>query len=93
MVEQGGCSVEERDSDGYTPLIHAAGYSRGDSAETVRVLVELGADVEARIHDGRRALHFAAFKNQPRCAVELLRLGADIEAEDDSGWTPLHFAA
>ncbi|KAK3374727.1 ankyrin repeat-containing domain protein [Podospora didyma] len=91
LVTEAGCQVDQRDSENYTPLIHAAGYSRGDSAETVRTLVELGADMEAQISDGRRPLHFAAFKGQPNCAAELVRLGADVDAEDINGWTALHF--
>ncbi|KAK3311863.1 ankyrin repeat-containing domain protein [Apodospora peruviana] len=97
VAEAACCAVDKRDSDGYTALIHAAGYARGDGAEaveTVRVLVEeLGADIEAEIPDGRRALHFAAFKGQSACARELIRLGADVEAVDVNGWTALHFAA
>lgn len=92
LVIEAGCAVGERDADGYSALIHAAGYSAGDSAETVGTLAELGAEVEGCALDGRRPLHFAAFKGQVRCAAELIRLGADVEAEDENGWTPLHFA-
>lgn len=92
LVEEAGFGVDAADNSGYTPLIQAAGYS--GSPETIRTLVgALGADIEAAIDDGRRALHFAAFKGQEGCARELIALGADKEAVDGSGWTPLHFAA
>lgn len=92
LVEEVGINVNSHDDQGYTALINAAGYS--NSPETIKVLISaLHANIEASIHDGRRPLHFAAFKGQLACAEELLSLGADKEAIDDSGWTPLHFAA
>lgn len=94
LVQEAHCPVDECDSEGYTALIHAAGYAKEKSkqAETIRMLVELGADIEAAIHDGRRPLHFAAFKGQANCVRELVRLGCDINAVDVNGWTALHFA-
>lgn len=92
LVEEAGINVNSHDDQGYTALINAAGYS--NSPDTIKMLVStLHANIEASIHDGRRPLHFAAFKGQLACAEELLSLGADKEAVDDSGWTPLHFAA
>jgi ankyrin repeat protein len=92
LVETAGCPVDTRTVDGqeYTALINAAGYG---NAETVGVLLDLGADKEAAIYDGRRASHFAAFKGKDDCLRELIRRGVDIEAKDDNDWTPLHFAA
>jgi ankyrin repeat protein len=43
-----------------TPLMGAAGSDAGASEETVRLLLELGADVTATASDGRTALSFAA---------------------------------
>lgn len=92
LVQEAGFAVDAKDNQGYTALINAAGYSK--SPETIRMLVTtLHADIEASIYDGRRPLHFAAFKGQAACAEELLALGADKEAVDRSYWTPLHFAA
>ncbi|KAK3334230.1 ankyrin repeat-containing domain protein, partial [Cercophora scortea] len=92
LVTEAGCAIDARDSGGYTALIHAAGYAEDDAADTVTTLVALGANLETRIYDGRRPLHFAAFKGQPRCAAELIRLGAEVDALDDAGWAPVHFA-
>ncbi|KAM7218340.1 Ankyrin repeat-containing domain protein [Rhypophila decipiens] len=103
LVKTANCPINEPDSEGYTALIHAAGYAKPDSsanqvgavlqASTIKTLVSLGADTEASISDGRRALHFAAFKGQVACLSELIRQGADISAVDDNHWTALHFAA
>ncbi|KAI5460207.1 ankyrin repeat-containing domain protein [Mariannaea sp. PMI_226] len=92
LVEEAGLAIDSHDNQGYTALINASGYS--GSPETIRMLVAtLSANIEARIYDGRRPLHFAAFKGQEATAKELLALGADKEAVDDANWTPLHFAA
>ncbi|KAH6887648.1 ankyrin repeat-containing domain protein [Thelonectria olida] len=92
LVNEAAIGVDTHDDQGYTALINAAGYS--NSPETIRMLVStLGANIEASIDDGRRALHFSAFKGQEAGAKELVALGADKEAVDGAGWTPMHFAA
>jgi ankyrin repeat protein len=92
LIEKCGCNVNTRttDDEGYTAIIQAAGYS---NPETIDVLASLGADIEATIHDGRRATHFAAFKGKLDCMRKLVELGADIHALDSAEWSPLHFAA
>lgn len=67
-----------------TPL-HAA--VAGRKPETVRLLVEAGADVNARQHGGWRPLHGAA-ANGDRALVEfLLARGAERGAKNDAGIT------
>jgi ankyrin len=58
------------------------------------VVPQVGADLslgDARY--GQTPLHFAASKDQGRCAQQLLDLGADPLCTDGAGWTPLHTAA
>ena len=60
----------------------------------MQVLLEAGADLEARDGNGRTALHSASAAIEGREAVEfLLHAGADLEARDGSGRTALHIAA
>lgn len=68
-----------------------AGASRGD-AEIVKMLLEAGADVNARQHGGFVPLHSAAANgNAP--VVELLLLhGALADAKTDGGKTPADLA-
>ena len=58
-----------------------------------RLLLDKGAQVEARNIDGVTPLHFAAMQGH----VEIVRLlcdrGADVEARNINGWRPLHYAA
>jgi len=81
-----------RESDGRGPL-HFANEST-QASEMVMLLLELGADVNARSRLGRTILHESILRgtNDEHVAY-LLAYGADIHARDVNGWTPLHYAA
>lgn len=79
----------EFDSDGRTPLHHAAVHGRGDLVET---LLKAGA---AQLADefGWTPLHCAdAAPDEPGAISPLLDAGADVVARTRRGITPLHFA-
>jgi len=59
----------------------------------VRLLVELGADRDAKSNDGSTALHRAAFLGHEAVVRLLVELGADRDAKSNDGWTALHRAA
>ena len=73
-----------------TPLHWAA---RSGRYEMCKLLIEKGADVNAKSNDGSTPLHWAAIKGQPRICKLLLDNGADVNATETDGETPLHFAA
>ena len=73
-----------------TALHHAA--EQGNTG-VARVLIELGADVNARCSVGYTPLHWATLKNRVQVATLLIDSKADLNAKQRDGWTPLHIAA
>jgi uncharacterized protein len=76
--------------DGFTAL-HLAAFT--DSEEAARMLVEAGADLEARSrHEtitGVRPLNTCAFARAHSVARVLLEAGADPDGEGEPGATPM----
>lgn len=90
-----------------TPLIAACGWHVGsDQAtevageepevlEAAKLLLELGADVNAVDANGETAMHAAALKNLPKVVQFLADHGAKADVwnqKDKNGWTPLMIA-
>ena len=109
-----GADVSARDEDEYTPLLlatyHGGGGTGGSVASeypaVVTVLLEAGADVNARGNVRNTALHHAAagkyvatardrydHVETPDIVAALLAAGADVNARDLNGNRPLHHAA
>jgi ankyrin repeat protein len=87
-----GADVNEQSATGARPL-HAAAVS--GHVDAARVLVEVGAELEASADNGYRSkpLHVAAYQGHVAVAKTLVDLGADVDATDAEGSTPLHWAA
>jgi ankyrin repeat protein len=73
--------------DLHTTLLHAAAYD--GKAEIAKLLLQLGADVNAREVNGRTPLHHAANNGHLDVIDVLVCHGTDIEAKDNGGMTPL----
>ncbi|KAM7217587.1 Ankyrin repeat-containing domain protein [Rhypophila decipiens] len=78
-------SINSLDDVGFPPLFWAC--LRGDT-EAVQLLLQHGADVNARTARGQTALH-PSKSRKPAIVHALLEKGADINAEDQFGQTPL----
>jgi hypothetical protein len=102
-----GADVNARDNEGNAPLAYACGltlswyesnvesYMAPCEPETVRLLIESGADVNAKFgRNGKTALMIAA--KSTFCPESVLKLlldkGADINVKDKNGLTALSYA-
>lgn len=101
ILAKGGADPKLATKGGITPLIAAAGLSRGQdytddekriALEAVRVAVELGADVNAVNEDGQTALLGAASNGADGVVQFLIEKGAKIDVRDKYQQTPLSVA-
>ncbi|KAK6705444.1 hypothetical protein SNK05_009341 [Fusarium graminearum] len=76
--------------DGKSPLHTSA--MRGN-VESTRLLLEKGADIEAKDKTGKTALLIAATSSKHEILKLLLEKGANVNAKDRNGWTALLIAA
>jgi RNA polymerase sigma factor (sigma-70 family) len=70
--------------------LHRAAYN-GDSA-LVALLLDAGANANARTRQGQTPLHVAVLVDRPPIVAQLLAGGADPNCATEHGLTPLHFA-
>lgn len=90
-VEKKQRDVNERDLGGYCALHYAA---RGGHATACKVLLDYGAEVDARTSEGKATpLMRACTAGHGDCARLLISRRACVSACDSEGQTPLHKAA
>ena len=89
LLRNGANPNAKRHVDGVTALMRA---SKRGHTQTVKALLDAGADVDAKNHSGFTALMFV--RNGGTEIVQiLLDAGADLDAKEHDGTTPLMAAA
>jgi len=73
----------------FTPLLLAA---REGFTDTVGLLIDAGADIDARAADGKDALSLAIYNGNFATASYLVSRGANVNQVDARGFTPLFWA-
>ena len=81
--------VNETDNKGNAPLHWAA---MKDKSETIKLLAQRGADLEAKDIDGWTPLHYASAFSSLQTVETLINLGANRESRANDGSTALAYA-
>ncbi|WP_282942466.1 ankyrin repeat domain-containing protein [Paenibacillus sp. RC67] len=97
LLEQSPELISAYGPDGFNPLSMASHFG---NMETVKLLLDLGANVNSRSKDGslnNMAIHAAIMGNYEHIIQMLIQYGADIHAKCEGslrlGYTVLHVAA
>ena len=91
LVEAGLSANQTRYSD-LTPLHYVCRGDKGEQVGKVKMLLQLGAEVNAIGPKGRSALHYASIGGYVDSIKLLLASGADKNIRDTTGMTPLDMA-
>ncbi|XP_069841300.1 ankyrin repeat and SOCS box protein 18 [Dendropsophus ebraccatus] len=87
-----GADINAKNVDGETPLISACGgkcSKKNTCLQLCNLLLEKGADLEARDQQERRPLHHACRKSEHHLVDLFLNYEADVNAADYNGVLPL----
>jgi len=87
------CDINGTDNMGTTPLQIALMRKALVIARLPELLIDKGADVNAKNNDGNTALHEAARFGYLEIVRKILDKGADVNMENNDGFTPLHSAS
>lgn len=83
-------NVTSRDSEGYTPLHYAVKTKA--NIDSIRYLINTGADMDARNGNGDCILYTAIENNYKDAGVLLIKSGADIYTKNADDFSPLRLA-
>jgi cytohesin len=78
-----------KDGGGLTPLVYAV---RSDDLDSVKVLLEKGADINQTTAYGWSPLLVATQNRYYKLGAYLMEHGADVNLPNKGGWTPLYLA-
>ncbi|NXI52375.1 ANR55 protein, partial [Chloroceryle aenea] len=89
VIREDPSILECCDNEGCTPLMHAVS---GRQADTVKLLLKMGANITPQDACGRTSLSLATYLGWLEGCVSLLRNGAKQNIPDKNGRLPLHAA-
>lgn len=78
--------MEIKDEFGRTALMNASFYN---NSELIKLILEIGADINAKDINGYTSLHFASQEANDDCVSILLQNNATVNIQDNNGNTPV----
>jgi len=87
------CDINGKDNMGTTPLQISLMRKALVLAHLPELLIDKGADVNAKNNDGNTALHETARFGYLEITRKLLDKGTDVNVKNNDGFTPLHSAS
>jgi len=87
-----GADVRAVNENGATALLVASYQKYTDMSDILKLLLDAGADVNARDRYKYTSLQWTCLHGQAKAAHLLLSRGADVNIRDEGGRTPLHAA-
>jgi hypothetical protein len=93
LIEYDPANINAGDGYGETPLFWASRTRHFKDGSVFRLLLERGADINARNWVGWTPLHMASFIGTLEVSRLLLEHGADVEAKDEDRMTAMQVAA
>ena len=89
LIGEGGCKANHIDTYGQSPLFYAA---REGHLETVKKLVENGANIDLVDNNGQTPIYYAIKANRIDIIEYLLESGANTAISDKKNLTPFKWA-
>lgn len=86
-----GADANVRNHEGETPLMVLAFHH--DNPEIAKILIDHGADIEAKDNSNDTPIIEAAWGGRPNLTKLLIEKGAKVNAQSANGKTPLHWAS
>lgn len=86
VIELGANNVNTCNNSGYAALASA------ESPENIKILCDLGANVNKQANDGTTPLMLASISRNTKTARALIECGADLNIKDNQGRTALSIA-
>jgi ankyrin repeat protein len=90
ILLENGADVNYKEKNGYNTALHIV--ADNGIATTAKLLIENGANIEAKDFFGCTPLHISASNNHSDVTSVLIKAGANIFAKDSYNNTPLHLA-